>query len=120
MSAARLGASKVLAVDYDPVAVKVATENIRQNGLQEQITVKQNDLLTGLDEKVDLIIANIIADIIMRAFPQVKERLSPQGVFLASGIIGERRDEVTQTGYSLGFELIEETVKKIGWLRHGR
>ena len=45
MASALLGASEVLALDYDPVAVKVATENVQINNLEDKITVRKNCLL---------------------------------------------------------------------------
>ncbi len=112
MFAARLGAAPVLALDFDPVAVKVAQENIRLNRLQEHIRVRQNDLLTGVEGKADLIAANIIADIIIRLFPQVKQRLQPGGVFIASGIIGGRKADVAQAAGQLGFILAAEDERE--------
>jgi len=112
MSAALLGASKVLALDYDAVAVKVAAENIAQNNLEEKITLRQNDLLAGVDYRAHFIVANIIASIIVRLLPQVKEHLLPEGYFVASGIISDRREEVVSAAVGLGFVLIEEQVQE--------
>jgi len=114
MGAARLGAGEVLAVDYDPVAVKVARENVQQNNLDDKVRVLSNDLLTGLEITADLITANIIADIIIRLLPQVKSRLYPEGIFIASGIIKERKAEVTAAARKLGFMLVEEREEE-GW-----
>lgn len=112
MSAVLLGADEVLALDYDAVAVKVATENIVLNDLQNKITIRQNDLLTGVELKADFIVANIIADIIIRLLPQVKERLLPDGLFVSSGIIGDRRDDVVGVAEGLGFILLEEQIQE--------
>lgn len=111
MMAASLGAAEVLALDYDHVAVRVAGENIAHNGLQRVVQVRQNDLLAGVDAGADLIVANIIADIIIKLLPQVKTRLNPNGVFLASGIIEERREEVVKTAQAAGFILVDEQIK---------
>lgn len=112
MTAARLGASQVKAFDYDPAAVKVAAENIKKNNLDDKIQVQVNDLLTGINERADLIVANIIADIIIKLFPQAKTNLKEGGIFITSGIISERRDDVVQTGLNLGFELVEEAFQE--------
>lgn len=111
MLAASTGAYAVLALDYDQVAVKVATENIWHNGLAKRITVKQNDLLSGIEGQADFIVANIIADIILKLLPQVKTHLRAGGYFLASGIIEERRPEVIQAAEATGFRLVEERIK---------
>lgn len=112
MSAALLGAEEILALDYDAVAVKVATENINLNNLQSKITIRQNDLLSGVVMKADFIVANIIADIIIRLLPQVKECLNPDGLFVSSGIIGDRRNDVIQAAETLGFVLYEEQIQE--------
>jgi ribosomal protein L11 methyltransferase len=111
MMAALLGAESVLALDYDQVAVKVASENVAHNGLEKVITVKQNDLLSGITGKADFIVANIIADIILRLLPQVQVRLKQGGIFLASGIIEERRAEVIEAAKGAGFTLLDEQIK---------
>ena len=112
MMAASIGAQSVLALDYDQVAVRVAGENIAHNGLEQLVTVKQNDLLDGVEGKADFIAANIIADIILKLLPQVQARLRTGGLFLASGIIEERQAEVRQTAQAAGFELLEERSKE--------
>ena len=112
MIAASLGAEEVLALDYDEVAVKVAQENIQQNGLAHLITVKENDLLAGVEKKVELIVANIVAMTIMKLALQAKERLNQGGFFLVSGIIQEKREEVFTALRKLGFAIIEEKTQE--------
>jgi len=111
MTAASLGAEEVLALDYDEVAVKVARENIQQNGLAQLITVKQNDLLVGVEQKVELIVANIVATTIIKLASQAKDRLKQGGLFLVSGIIKEKREEVFTALQELEFALIEEKAQ---------
>ncbi|MDX9870832.1 MAG: 50S ribosomal protein L11 methyltransferase [Clostridia bacterium] len=108
MCAARLGARVVWAVDDDPVAVRVARENITLNALAETVKAEQHDLLQGVTEQADVIVANIIADVILALLPQVKICLAPQGVFIASGIIAERKDEIIAAAAKAGFSLLEE------------
>ena len=55
--------------------------------------------------------ANIIADIILRLIPQVQVRLKQGGIFLASGIIEERRAEVIEAANRAGFTLLDEQIK---------
>lgn len=108
MFSSRLEANHVLALDNDDVAVKVACENIENNGLAHDIRVRKNDLLSGIKDKADLIAANIIADIIIRLFPQAKECLKKEGLLLVSGIISDRKEEVLKAGQKWGFELQKE------------
>jgi ribosomal protein L11 methyltransferase len=111
--AALLGADKVSAVDIDPNAARVARENIALNHLSEKIGVFRGDLTeTVLEgETFDFIAANIIADAIVRVTPQIPPLLSPDGLFLASGVIDLRTQDVERTLAENGFEIIEKRVK---------
>lgn len=94
--AAKLGAKVCKAYDIDPVAVRVARENIADSGLAN-VSCDVSDLLKGVDLSegpYDLICANIVADIIIRMAPDVGRYMKDDAVLLASGIITERADEV--------------------------
>lgn len=114
IAAAKLGAAKVQAVDLDPVAVRVAAENIAINQAESVVSVKQGDLLSGVEGKADIIIANIIADVIIRMLPDVCSRLNPNGQFCASGIIVERMADVTEAMLDQGL-IVEKVVEEGGW-----
>ncbi len=94
--AAKLGAKECKAYDIDPVAVRVARENIKDSGLTN-VTCDVSDLLKGVDlagGTYDLICANIVADIIIRMAPDVGRYMKDDAILLASGIITERAEEV--------------------------
>ena len=96
--AAKLGAARCRAYDIDPVAVRVARENITDSG-EKNVTCEVSDLLRNVDLSdgpYDLICANIVADIIIRMAPDVARYMKPDAVLLASGIITERAEEVTK------------------------
>ena len=115
VAAAKLGANFVHAIDLDPVAVRVATENITFNKVTETVTITQGDLLTGVSGKADVIVANIIADIIIKMLPDVRTRLADTGVFIASGIISERLSDVTQALIENEF-IIDKVIEEGGWV----
>ena len=115
VTAAKLGASAVLALDLDPLAVRVAQTNINLNNVHDRVTVRPGNLLLGVDEQAALVVANIIADVIMDLSAQVWERLIDKGIFIASGIIKERCDEVVRHLSSKGFH-IEEILRENGWV----
>lgn len=115
MCAASLGAGQVQAYDYDAVAVKTARENIAKNGLDQVVSVARHDLLVGLSLQGDLIVANIIADIIRTLLPQAHRCLKPGGIFVASGIISERKDEILKAAGQLELKLLEEAEEE-GWV----
>ena len=94
--ARKLGAAECKAYDIDPVAVRVARENIKDSG-EKNVTCDVSDLLCGVDlagGKYDLICANIVADIIIRMAPDVGAYMKDDAILLASGIITERAEEV--------------------------
>ena len=115
IAAAKLGAETVKAVDIDATAVRVAAENIAANGLTEKISVKQGDLLQGTEGQADVIIANIIADIIIMLLEDVPGKLKNGGIFLASGIIEERQNDVAAAAAKAGL-CVEAVDTKGGWV----
>ena len=96
--AAKLGAAECKAYDIDPVAVRVAKENIADSGMTN-VSCDVSDLLKGVDltgGQYDLICANIVADIIIRMSPDVGRYMKDDAILLASGIITERAEEVIE------------------------
>ena len=112
--AAKLGAGRVEAVDFDPVAVRIAAENVRQNSVANIVRTGQSDLLKSVEGKADLIIANIIADIIVCLFGEVKESLAAGAWMLLSGIIEDRLHDVTKAAARHGFH-VERIEEEKGW-----
>ena len=107
--AAKLGAGKVFACDLDPVAVKVARENVADSGMTN-IECEVSDLLKSVkkaDGGYDVIMANIVADIIMRLNPDIKKFMAADGIYIISGIIMPRADEVKVSLSECGFEIVE-------------
>ncbi|WP_003542316.1 50S ribosomal protein L11 methyltransferase [Desulfotomaculum nigrificans] len=107
ITAAKLGAAKVIAVDLDEVAVQVARENVQRNQVQGQVEVLQGNLLDKVTQPVDLVIANIIAKVIIILAPDVRKILKPGGYFIASGIIRFRAEEVREKLQEAGFKVLE-------------
>lgn len=105
MCASLLGAKSVTAVDIDEQAVKVARENIEAGGYN--IKAVCGNLLENRLEKADIIVANIIADAVMKLAPAAKEHLNENGIYITSGIINERADEVEGKILSCGFLMLE-------------
>lgn len=115
IAAAKLGASKITAVDYDATAVKAAGENIAMNGLTDKIDLKQSDLWQNVSGRADLVTANIIADIIIRLLPGLDEHLNAGGKLLASGIIEAREQDVINAAKEYGF-VVEKTKREKEWV----
>ena len=113
VAAAKLGAGEVIAMDYDPVAVSVAEENIRQNNVHNVVAC-ESDLLSACEgaAPAELITANIIADVIIRLFAQLDRHLAPGGTLLASGIIDDRIADVEHAAAQHGFTVLDMTCEK--------
>lgn len=111
LAAAKLGAGDVLAIDLDELAVKVAAENTRKNGLADVVRVAHGDLLERREEQADVIVANIIADVICYLCGPAKKHLLPGGVFICSGIIKEREEDVQRALSSAGYAVVSRLEK---------
>ncbi|TYP54982.1 50S ribosomal protein L11 methyltransferase [Thermosediminibacter litoriperuensis] len=115
IAAAKLGAGKVLAVDKDEVAVKVARENIKRNDATQAVEVIKGEGLDGVDIKADIIVANIIADVIIDLAGAAASKLKNEGLFISSGIIKSRKESVYRALDRAGLVVIEE-AEKGDWL----
>ena len=112
IAAAKLGAKDVVAGDLDEVAVKVSKENCEINHVSDKVTVKHGSLFEVVDSKADVIVANIIADIIKILAKDVSKFLNEDGVFISSGIILAKIDEVCESLTENGFEIVK--VERLG------
>ena len=115
IAAAMLGAKKVTALDLDEVAVQSAKMNIKLNKVHPVVDVFQNNLLEGIQVKADVIVANILAEVIVRFTDAAAQCLKPGGYFITAGIIQQKKDEVKESIESAGFQ-IEETVQMEDWV----
>ena len=124
IAALLLGAKDAFACDIDDKCVGVAYENAALNGIgKEHYTVRAGDVLSdrGLQKEFggdyDLIVANIVADVIIALAPQVRGMLKAGGLFLCSGIIDDRAEEVREKLVEAGWT-IEETRSGEGWFSY--
>ena len=107
IGAALLGAREVTAIDIDPMAVKVARENIVHNGLQDKITALEGNLLDHLDVTCELCVANIIADVICMFAAPLNDHIVPGGLFICSGIIKEREQDVVDALTAADYTILD-------------
>ncbi|WP_243290610.1 50S ribosomal protein L11 methyltransferase [Bacillus sp. FJAT-47783] len=110
IACAMLGAKKVTALDLDPVAVESARLNVKLNKVHEVVQVKQNNLLDDVTEKVDIVVANILAEIILRFHHDAAKIVKPGGYFITSGIIQNKKNEVRDALIDAGFTIVETLV----------
>ncbi|MDE6181877.1 MAG: 50S ribosomal protein L11 methyltransferase, partial [Eubacteriales bacterium] len=114
-----LGAKSAFAVDIDANAIKVAYENAEINGIgKDKYYVTSGNVVT--DEKLkkeigqgkyDIVLANIIADVICLISPVVPSQLKENGVFIASGIIKDRIEDVYNALKENGLEILDTIIK---------
>ena len=122
IAALRLGAESLIGVDIDPKAVDVAYENAAMNGIgPDRLTVLAGNVLG--DKKLaarlnpgknKVVLANIVADVIIPLSAVAGEFLTEDGVFLTSGIIDTRADEVAAAIESNGFT-VTRRLERSGW-----
>ncbi|WP_141431476.1 50S ribosomal protein L11 methyltransferase [Bacillus sp. 03113] len=115
IAAAMVGASKVYALDLDEVAVTAARLNVKLNKVHDRVLVSQNNLLDGIEEQPNIIVANILAEVIIRFTEDVYRVLNSGGTFIASGIILQKKQQVKDALIQAGFE-IEETMQMEDWI----
>lgn len=110
IAAAKLGAKKAIGVDLDEMAIEVSNENVALNLVGEKVDIRHGNLLEVVDEKAEIVVANIVAEIIKIVAPDVKKSLKKDGVFIASGIILDKIEFVKVALKNEGFEIVEEVI----------
>ena len=121
IAALRLGAAEAFACDIDDKCVDVAYENAALNGIdRSRYTVRWGDVLSDQQLKAeigggyDMVVANIVADVIIGLSGQVRPFLKEDGLFLCSGIIDDRAQEVLEKLKADGWDVIEQRQSE-GW-----
>ena len=124
IAALRLGAASAFACDIDEKCVDVAYENAALNGIgRDRYTVRWGDVLTDtalrqeMGSGYDLVVANIVADVIKALASTVRPLVKEGGIFLCSGIIDDRAEEVAQCLRDNGWT-IAETRSSEGWFSY--
>jgi ribosomal protein L11 methyltransferase len=111
---AKLGVKKIIALDNDPVALKVARENVCSNGVQEQIVLSRSNLVQ-LRKSFPLIVANLTAEAILEVADELGKRVSPTGYLILSGILKPKEGDVSRCFCWNGFRIVERKAEK-EWL----
>ncbi len=113
-----LGAKSALAVDIDPNCINVVHDNAQRNNIGlDKIEVLSGNIITDTklcqyikQKKYPLIYANIVADVIKAILPLVKQSITDDGIFITSGIIEDRAEDVKNALIENGFVI--KTIKK--------
>lgn len=123
ISAALHGAGHVQALDIDPVAVQVARENVSLNGVSSIVRVERGTLGASPSPEVpqhaesgyDLLLVNILAEVIIGMASAIADALRPGGLYVGSGIISERANDVAQALTEAGLP-VDERPQEEDWV----
>jgi ribosomal protein L11 methyltransferase len=107
ITAAKLGAGEVVGIDYSPTACAVSRENAALNGVADRVVILEGNLTDHLEARADVIVANIIADVISQLSASIGDHLADRGVFIASGIIQGKEEEVREALTKEGYAIVE-------------
>lgn len=113
MASALLGAGRVYATDIDPLPRKVAQQNAASAGLADRVSVLEPEPFFEAARNCSIVVANILADTVIELTPRVASMLRPQGLFIASGIVADRMDDVTRALGDACFRILEERADDV-------
>lgn len=105
IAAVMLGAERCLGIDIDADAVRIAKENVERNGLTDRVELCEGDLIEGVDFHADIIVANLMADLVIKLAPAAAEQLESGGIFISSGILDIKEEIVEDAVKATGFEI---------------
>ncbi len=113
IAAVKLGAHQVTALDIDIEAVRVAAENCARNGVAEQVAVSERSL-GDITERFGVILANILAEDLVRMAPLLVDRLAAHGFLILSGILLEKESLVIR-GFASEQLVLHSTGREDEW-----
>ncbi len=107
IASAKLGAKDVIAVDIDPIAVNIAKENLKINGVTNKVRVICGDLASAIRDKYDVVVSNIFTKVLLSMLLDVKSRLNPNGYWILSGILETEKSEVESALVKENFYILD-------------
>lgn len=115
IGASMLGAKHVHALDLDEVAVRSAKENVALNKVESTTEVVHGNLLDTVKEPADVVVANILAEVIMKFTDDAFQIVKEGGTYITSGIIGAKKEQVKESLEASGF-VIHEVMMMEDWV----
>ncbi|MEO8563387.1 MAG: 50S ribosomal protein L11 methyltransferase [bacterium] len=117
IASAKLGASRVTAIELDHDAIANANDNVRRNGVGDRVTVIEGDarLLLPLVAPVRVVLANIISSVLVELLPVIAGALTSDGEAILSGILVDERDMMLGVIEAQGWRVIAEDVEGAWW-----
>ena len=111
IAAVILGAKSAEGVDIDELSVKTAINNAERNKVSDKCKFIVGDLADKISGKYDIICANIVADVIIRLFENVKEYMHENTKFIISGIIDIRACDIENAIEKFGFKIVKKMTR---------
>jgi ribosomal protein L11 methyltransferase len=107
---AKSGAKRVLAVDVDPLALKVARANLRYNGVQKKVHLS-GAKLSRIKARFPVVVANLTAETIIDQATALEKRVAPTGLLILSGILYQKNKQIVKQ-FVGGFRVIRRKREK--------
>ena len=104
IAAEKLGASAIEAFDFDPVCVRIAKENAKNNGCRRIKVTKADARKISSFHRADVILANLFSELLLASAPGFARKLANGGWLIFSGVLRKQADEVSAGLVKLGFE----------------
>lgn len=117
IAAAKLGATRVFAIELDADAIPDAEQNVAVNGVADRVHVFEGDAATLLPlvAPVHVVLANIISSVLLEVLPVIEQALVPGGVAILSGILLEERPTMLALMEAQGWRVLDEDPEDIWW-----
>lgn len=121
IAAVRLGAERVLGVDYDPIAIPSCERNAALNGMEGRILFEvgtHSDILSRSDDlnQAPVVLANILAHILVKMLETgLADTVAPDGILILGGILDTQAESVIQAASQSGLSLID-TLTEQDWV----
>lgn len=112
---AKLGANHVYAYDLDDVAIKSTQINCSLNDVSNRVTVTKSNLLENIEQKANIIVANILTHILIKLIKDVRKNLPTNGRLILSGIIKKNENDLLDCLNTYGFKVIDRK-KEDDWI----
>ncbi len=117
LAALKLGASHAIAYDFDPQAVEISQRNVERNGGAEALSLFQADVFAwqpAEEERADLLMANLFATVLQKAFPQLIASMKAGGTLIISGILRQQAAETLAVAQQQGL-VLDKSVTRGKW-----
>jgi ribosomal protein L11 methyltransferase len=113
IAAAKRGASPVVAVDNDPIAVEAARENTNRNGVLVPVAQATAADVPG---RFDVVVANIVSPVLQLIAADLVARLAPNGTLIATGISAPSEPETRAAFLRAGLRTLVDRTQRDDWV----